>query len=258
VRELIPHLEERFRLIPRPEARLLTGHSSGGWSSLWLQLRWPEVFGGAWSSAPDPIDFRAFQRTDLYLDGSLYKDEGGEPTPSYRSVVGPGGETEVLMTAAEECGMEYAMHPLGGSGQQWDTWEAMFSPRDEATGFPVPMFDARTGAIDRELVETHWSRWDIARLVAADWERYGPILQQRVRLACGTLDSFYLERAVAGVKELVEARAEEDGGWQGEGFIRLVEGATHFDLLDQLYPLWDETMREHLIEHGLQSAEPPF
>src|SRR5262245_52864003 len=35
--EFIPYLEQRFRLTPRASARFLTGHSSGGWSTLWLQ-----------------------------------------------------------------------------------------------------------------------------------------------------------------------------------------------------------------------------
>ncbi len=36
--ELMPEIERRFRIIRRPEARLLRGHSSGGWSALWLQI----------------------------------------------------------------------------------------------------------------------------------------------------------------------------------------------------------------------------
>jgi len=60
VRELIPYLEGEFRLVARPEARVVTGYSSGGWSALWLELRWPDVFGACWASAPDPVDFSAF------------------------------------------------------------------------------------------------------------------------------------------------------------------------------------------------------
>ncbi|MFQ3592995.1 MAG: alpha/beta hydrolase-fold protein, partial [Gemmataceae bacterium] len=40
VRELIPELEKRFRTQGKG-ARLVTGHSSGGWSSLWLQITYP-------------------------------------------------------------------------------------------------------------------------------------------------------------------------------------------------------------------------
>ena len=104
------------------------------------------------------------------------------------------------MTVRQECLMEHAIDPSGGSGGQWDAWEAMFSPRDPATGRPRPMFDARSGAIDRAVVEA-WSRFDIARLVTGDWERFGPILRGRVRLACGAQDSFYLNRAVERLRE---------------------------------------------------------
>src|SRR5262249_55464120 len=58
IEELIPHIEKQFRAIGRPGARFLTGHSSGGWSSLWLQITYPDFFGGVWSTAPDPVDFR--------------------------------------------------------------------------------------------------------------------------------------------------------------------------------------------------------
>ncbi len=35
IEELIPEIEKKYRAIGTPAARLLTGHSSGGWSSLW-------------------------------------------------------------------------------------------------------------------------------------------------------------------------------------------------------------------------------
>lgn len=249
VKEFIPYLEREFRLVARPEARLVTGHSSGGWSSLWLQLRWPEVFGGCWSTAPDPIDFSAFQMSNLYEDANLYTGADGTPTPSFR-MVGPEGRTKVMMTVRQEGLMEYAMHPLGGSGQQWDAWEAMFSPRDPVTGYPRPMFDGRTGVIDKEVVE-HWRRFDIARLVADDWSHYGPIVMSRVRLSCGTLDSFYLQRAVERFKTLVEQRAEETGGWTGPGYVQLVPDASHGDLRNYIFQQINQEMRAHLKEHGL-------
>src|SRR6185312_22062 len=61
VEELIPHIEATFPAIAEPRARLLAGHSSGGWSSLWLQITHPETFGGVWSTSPDSVDFRDFQ-----------------------------------------------------------------------------------------------------------------------------------------------------------------------------------------------------
>jgi pimeloyl-ACP methyl ester carboxylesterase len=61
--ELIPFIERTFPAIAEPRARLLNGHSSGGWSSLWLQVTYPDFFGGTWSTSPDPVDFRdVFER----------------------------------------------------------------------------------------------------------------------------------------------------------------------------------------------------
>lgn len=245
VEELIPHLEETFRLDARPEARIVTGHSSGGWASLWLQLQWPEVFGGCWSSAPDPIDFDAFQASDLYAGGSLYVDGAGRPVPSYRDFDRHGDEI-VRMTVREEALMEYAVHPLGGSGQQWDTWEAMFSPRDPVTGLPRPMFDALSGAIDAEVV-AHWRRFDIARMVEEDWDRFGPIVTGRIRLACGDRDSYYLDRAVREFKGIVERLA---GGTYAPGYVWLVPGRTHVDLHVGTRARFRREMSDYLRQHG--------
>ncbi|MHC4415909.1 MAG: alpha/beta hydrolase [Planctomycetota bacterium] len=247
VRELIPHLESEFRLAPNPEGRIVTGHSSGGWTALWLQLRWPEIFGGCWASAPDPVDFSAFQMSNLYEDASLYVDAAGNPVPSLREASDAGGPPAVRMTVRQEALMEYVMHPRGGSGQQWDAWEAMFSPADPDTGYPRPMFDPLGGAIDREVVE-HWSRFDITRLVTEDWERYGPLVTGRVRLACGENDSFYLERAVARFKTMVEKLAGED---DGPGYIWLVPGATHGSIQRHTRERWNREMIEHLRHRGL-------
>ena len=41
VEELVPAIEEFFEAGGSPEARFLTGHSSGGWASLWLQVQAP-------------------------------------------------------------------------------------------------------------------------------------------------------------------------------------------------------------------------
>jgi hypothetical protein len=246
VTELLPALETRFRLAPRPEARIVTGHSSGAWSSLWLQLNHPRTFGACWASAPDPVDFRAFQRTNLYEDENLFRDAAGRATPSYREQVDFDREV-VRMTVRDEVHMERAIDPHGRSGQQWDAWEAMFSPRDPATGLPRPLVDDVTGRIDREVAR-HWSRFDIRRTLAENWERDGAVFTGRVRLACGTLDSFYLDRAVG----LLAAQIEERGGHRGgPGYIRLVDGATHGNLTSRIFADWNEEMRAHLREHGL-------
>jgi hypothetical protein len=261
VKELIPHLEAQFRLIARPEARIVTGHSSGGWSSLWLQLNYPDVFGACWSSAPDPVDFSAFQMTDLYRDGNMFTmPEGGE-TPAYRALLSEqeleAGVSDVPMTVRQEAGMERAIDPDGRSGQQWDAWEAMFSPRDDKTMLPRPMFDAATGKIHQDVVE-HWQRYDMAKLLEREWNRLGPVMLERVRLTVGDEDSFYLERAVMKLRDKVEALRTQHTTPAGDGYIRIVPRENHNTLEPKQFMRWNEERRAYLKKHGLfDDSLPP-
>ncbi len=253
VRELIPELEERFRLVAKPEARIVTGHSSGGWSSLWLQLQYPDVFGACFSSAPDPVDFSAFQRTDLYADQNAFTDAEGREQASFRQPLGP-EEDRVLMTVREEVGVEHVLGPLGDSGEQWGAWAAMFGTLDPRRG-PRWAFDPVTGAIDRAIVEREWSRFDIARLVMGDWKRYGPILAERVRLLCGARDSYYLERAVIRLRDKVQARREADIAQgitppAGAGYIEIIPRATHETIVPLTTMRWNGEMVDFLKKGG--------
>ena len=82
--ELLPAIDRRFGLAGAAR-RYVTGISSGGWSSLWLQLRWPEEFQHAWAFVPDPVDFRDFQGIDLYREGdNFFVTRDGEPRPLAR------------------------------------------------------------------------------------------------------------------------------------------------------------------------------
>ena len=85
VEEFIPYIERTFPALADPRARLLNGHSSGGWSSLWLQVTYPDVFGGTWSTSPDPVDFRDFQRINIYAAGeNMFQDRAGKRRPIAR------------------------------------------------------------------------------------------------------------------------------------------------------------------------------
>ncbi|MGH7785036.1 MAG: alpha/beta hydrolase-fold protein, partial [Candidatus Binatia bacterium] len=64
-KEFIPYLEKQFRMDAKPSGRFLTGHSSGGWSTLWVMITHPDFFGGTWSTSPDPVDFRNFTGPDI-------------------------------------------------------------------------------------------------------------------------------------------------------------------------------------------------
>ncbi len=74
--EFIPWLETQYAMDARPSGRFLTGHSSGGWSALWLQVRYPKMFGGTWPTSPDPSDFHDFLNVDLYAPNANFTTTG--------------------------------------------------------------------------------------------------------------------------------------------------------------------------------------
>jgi hypothetical protein len=255
VEELIPELERRFRLVRRPEGRIVTGHSSGGWSALWLQLEHPETFGACFASSPDPVDFSRFQLSDLYSDASVFTDPEGKERPSYRVPLMKQFD-KVCMTVREEASMERVLGPARDSGEQWDSWAASWSAVDPATKLPRPLFDSATGTIDRGVVRNEWSRYDIAARVRADPARFVPIFRERVRLLCGGRDGFYLERAVAGLQDALTAAADalmSKGQMlsEGPGYVTVVPEETHSTMAAAATVRWHREMRDWLRANGL-------
>lgn len=257
IRELIPAIEKKYNLISTPSARLLRGHSSGGWSTLWLATQYPETFGATWSTSPDSVDFRRFQLIDLYRGSSAYyrsKETPGagvgaepapndQPIPSYRQ----GGKE--LMTILEENRMEEVLGPGNTSGQQWDSWFAVFGPRGK-DGNPAAAWDAETGAIDHVIAEQYHA-YDIASLLRKHPEKYGPIFKQRVRLTVGDADNYYLNEAVALLKQDVDKLNFIDLPEGANGSITIVPGRDHTTIFGtkELQAIPGD-MVEHLRRNG--------
>ncbi|MFM9995308.1 MAG: alpha/beta hydrolase-fold protein [Phycisphaerales bacterium] len=236
VEELIPAIEKKYRLTPDPKARLLRGHSSGGWSTLWLAVTYPETFGACWSSSPDPVDFRRMQLCNIYDEGMYLlppqvgystieqvveyerlRERGG--APSYRS------NGTFKMTVREENLMEEVIGPDNTSGQQWDSWFAVWGPRNER-GNPAALFDPVTGLIDKAIAEKYRA-YDIADLVRRDAGRVALLFQERIRLVVGDQDNYYLNEAVAMLKAEVEKVNFLHLPEGGHGRITIVPGRDH-------------------------------
>ncbi len=221
IEELLPALEAKYPLIAKPEARVLRGQSSGAWASIWLAMHYPQVFGAAWATSPDPVDFRAFQATNIYEAKSMFTGADGKDTPSYR--VGD----QIRMTVRAENAMERVLGPDGDSGQQWASWMAAFGPRNDATGMPKPLFNTQSGEIDRSVAE-HFKKYDISLLVKSDPVKYGPIFRDRIRLIAGAKDNFYLNNAVELLrKELDAAKMLPAKSGPDSGYVEIRPDADH-------------------------------
>jgi hypothetical protein len=213
--ELIPYLEKKYRMDARPSGRLLTGHSSGGWSALWVQVSHPGFFGGTWPTAPDPGDFRDFTLIDITkppLPNFFHRDDG-RPLMFIRM---GGKDTQSLEDLALQEGV------LGDYGGQLASFEWVFSPRGK-DGRPMPLFDRRTGTIDPEVAEYWEKHYDIANLLRTNWKKIGPLLNGKIHLTVGTADTFHLDSPA----RLLEQTIKDLGG---KASFTYLEGRTHFDL----------------------------
>jgi hypothetical protein len=212
--ELIPDLESHYPMDADVKGRFLIGHSSGGWATLWLQTRYPKIFGGTWSTSPDPSDFHDFTGPDLYApNANVYHEPNGTPWPLVRD------HDKVLGTFEQFAKMERVLGPYGG---QMASFEWVFSPRGK-DGRPEPMFDRDTGDVDPAVV-TYWrDHYDIAYRLQNNWPTLKPDLDGKIHLFIGTADTFYLDGAahrLQGVLDGLKAHAE----------FRFIPGRTHFDL----------------------------
>lgn len=220
--EFIPALEQKFRAIGTMATRYVGGHSSGGWSSLWLQIAYPDVFGGVWSTSPDPVDFHKFQLIDIYKTGAnLFTDDKGNPIPLARE-----GDKPFIYTKPFS-DMERPIR-----GEQLGSFEAVFSPRDK-DGEPEKLWNRDTGAIDSSVAEA-WKKYDIALKLRKEWPTLGPKLKGKLHIFCGDIDTFYLDGAVRLLKaELADLGSDAE--------VEIVPG-DHFSMMTQ--SLWQKMTHE--------------
>ena len=215
VEEMVPYIDQSYRTLAQPGARLLTGHSSGGWSSLWLQCTYPKLFGGVWSTSPDPVDFRDFQQINLYApQANMFRDAEGKPRPLARF-----GDRPALF-----CQAFTDMETVLGHGGQLQSFEAVFSPR-AADGQPEPLYDRRTGAVNPTVAEA-WRKYDICQLLRSNWDRQGAELKGKLHVYTGEKDTFYLEGAVRLLKQ-------ELAQLGSDAMVEILPGKDHGTLLGQ-------------------------
>ncbi len=180
--EFIPALEKNYRC---NGARLLTGHSSGGWTALWLQTHYPKVFDGCWASSPDPVDFHSFSKVNLYEDKNIFYDKDS----SLRLIASVGGDFPWATMKNI-----YQMENVVVRGEQMHSFNAVFSKKG-ADGLPERICNSTTGVID-PTVFLNWKKYDIALYLNDNWEAIKSQLDGKVRISVGNDDNFQLNYAV--------------------------------------------------------------
>ena len=203
--ELVPFIEDKFRGIGEGWSRFTYGGSTGGWEALAVQVMYPKEYNGCFAACPDPIDFRAYTVVNIYKDENAYYKKG-----PFREVLRPGIRDYLGHIKSNLKDMNYRELALGTksrSGQQWDIWEAVYSPQGE-DGYPVRLWDKYSGEIDHEVAKYWQENYDLRYIMERDWEKLGPDLEGKIHIYCGEMDNYYLNNAVYLMEEFLENTSE--------------------------------------------------
>jgi len=237
--ELIPYLERKYRAIGSGWARFVYGGSTGGWEALAVQVKYPDFYNGAFAACPDPIDFRAYGSVNVYEDRNAYAvDAAFKQTPriAMRDYLG-----RPVATLEEVNRLEFVLGPNSRSGGQWDIWQAVFSPVG-ADGYPKPIWNKRTGEIDRSVASYWRENYDLVHIMQRDWEKgLGEKLRGKIHLYVGELDNYYLENAVYLAQEFLESTRNP----KFEGVIDYGRRAEHCWNGDHTRPNAESRLRYH-------------
>jgi len=252
--ELLPEIERRFRGLG-PWARALYGGSTGGWESLAAQVFYPDEYNGCFSACPDPVDFRAYTIVNLYEHDNAYWSQGPwkrVPRPGSRNNL---GEVESTLEAVNR--RELVLGTKSRSGDQWDAWQAVFSPVG-SDGYPAPIWDKETGVIDQEVADYWRTHYDLRAIMERDWKDLGSRLAGKIHVYTGDMDNFYLNNAVVLLEEflrkadhppasaVVEYGDRHEHCWSGDhANPNLISRLTYHQ---RLIPL--------MVEHWLATAPP--
>jgi hypothetical protein len=204
VQEVIPYLEEHFRIIRKPYGRQLEGASTSGWQSLAMQLQHPDFFGGAWIFQPDPIDFTRYQMTNIYADTNAFAVATG-PFTSVERGFQRTVDGQTIITTRSLSRFEEVMASHGRSSYQLEAWEAIYGPVGE-DGYPVPLWNKLTGTIDHSVATyMHDHGYDLRAYAEKMWPTIGSKLVGKLHFSAGDMDDYWLNLAVYKFEDFLKS-----------------------------------------------------
>jgi hypothetical protein len=254
--ELIPYLEKKYRAIGAGWARFMYGGSTGGWESLGAQIFYPDEYNGAWVACPDPIDFHAYGVVNIYEDENAYFWKGPWKVvtkPGHRDYLG-----HISSTVEQMNRMENVIGPKTRAGGQYDIWEAVYSPVG-SDGYPKPIWDKRTGVIDKSVAAYWKENYDLVNILKRDWDKgLGKKLEGKIHIYVGEADNYYLNNAVYLAEEFLKNTRNPNYG----GEIDYEPRSEHCWNGDHTRPNYESRLRYHqmfapkIVERITRSAPP--
>ena len=249
--ELIPEIEKRFRGIGKGWARFMYGGSTGGWEVLAAQVFYPEEYNGCYAACPDPVDFQHYTTLDIYKDKNAYfveSDFKKLERPGHRNYLG-----HVSATLKQMNHRELALGTRSRSGDQFDIWEAVYSPMD-VDGYPKRIYDKYTGAIDTSVARYWRDNYDLTHIIKRDWPKIGEKLKGKIHIYVGDMDNYYLNNAVYTAEDMLKklsnpaCNCEVDYGDRAEhcwnGDHKLPNYISRMRYHQMFIPKWAEEMKK--------------
>jgi hypothetical protein len=252
--ELIPYLEKTYRGIGQGWARATYGGSTGGWEALATQVFYPDSYNGTYAACPDPVDFHAYQNIDLYDDANAFVRKGPFGEISIAADRKPDGS--IIANASPEHRYEYVLGTHGRSTEQWDIWQAVFSPPG-SDGYPAQIIDPLTGVIDKKVLAYWHDHYDLTAILGRDWSTLGPRLEGKVHLAVGDGDTYFLNNAVHLLQHSLDAtrNPHSDATFQyGPGEPHCYTGGPSEYTMQQNGVTWAQRVLPPMTEHMLKTA----
>ncbi|MEZ5285808.1 MAG: hypothetical protein R2712_13580 [Vicinamibacterales bacterium] len=251
MQELIPEIESRFRAIGQPWARITDGGSTGGWISLAHQILYPDFYGGVWSYCPDSVTFTDVEGINVYEDENAFHrrvDWRTVPIINTREVNG-----HVRLTSEQRNHFELANGTKGRSGEQLDIWSAVFGPVGP-DGYFKPLFDKRTGVIDRSVADYWRDHYDLLEHMKRNWPTLGPKLVDKIHVYTGTMDNFFLNNSTKDLE--LWMRTTENPHY--EGFFLYGDGKGHCWQGPESVPERLTQMAAHMARHKPEGMTTPW
>ena len=247
--ELIPEVERQFRGLGKGWARATFGGSTGGWEALASQVFFPDFYNGSWAACPDPVDFHDYQNVDIYNDANAFVrhgDFGSVPIAADRKADG-----SILALTGDEVQFEYVLGTHGRSTEQWNIWQAVYSPQG-SDGYPVPIWNDQTGVIDKQTAKYWHDHWDITAVLERDWSVLGPKIEGKIHVQAGEGDTYFLNNAVHRLQTMLNktTNPHSDAQFQyGAGAPHCYTGGPDEYTMSENSRNWAQRVLPRMAEH---------